>query len=85
MMLNGVVLLRLIYSLTNGHQNGGIVKKTKETLERKYYGMKDFTPPLEWIEALHNGKPISCLDVSKYKDDNSNDYYICKKVDFYCQ
>lgn len=54
-------------------------KKTKETLERKYYDMKDFTPPLEWIEALHKGNPISCLDASKDKDDNSNDYYLYKK------
>lgn len=56
-------------------------KKTKETLERKYYDMKDFTPPLEWIEALHKGNPISCLDASKDKDDNSNDYYLYKKVE----
>lgn len=56
-------------------------KKTKETLERKYYDMKDITPSLEWIEALHKGNPISCLDASKDKDDNSNDYYLYNKVE----
>ena len=40
--------------------------------------MKDFIPPLEWIRALHNGKPISCLDVSLYKNDDPNDYYLYK-------